>query len=107
MLKRRLLMAVAAVALLGGCTYDDRYRDDYVVGANVGYQDVYYDGYYDGYYGPFYDGYWGTDGFFYFSDVDGHFDRDAGRHFRHSPDAGFTPVHGHPEPRSDAMPMHP
>ena len=27
----------------------------------------YYDGYYDGYYGPFSDGYWGNDGFFWYS----------------------------------------
>jgi len=106
MLKSNLLMAVAAAALLGGCSYGYD-QDDYVVTANAGYHDVYYDGYYDGYYGPFYDGYWGTDGFFYFSDVDGRFNRDVDGHFRHSPDAGFAPIRGHAEPRSSAMPNHP
>jgi hypothetical protein len=121
MLRRNLVIAAAAAALLGGCAYDYD-RDDYVVSADVGYhdygyrdygyrdsgyRDVYYDGYYDGYYGPFYDGYWGTDGFFYFSDVDGHFNRDAARHFRHSPDAGFTRIRGHADQRSNAMPNHP
>jgi hypothetical protein len=60
MLRSSLMAAVAAAALLGGCAYDGD-RDDYVVGASVGYHDVYYDGFYDCYYGPFYDGYWGTD----------------------------------------------
>jgi len=106
MLRSNCLIAVAAALLLGGCAYEGD-RDDYVVGANAGYQDVYYDGYYDGYYGPFYDGYWGTDGFFYFSDADGRFNRDADGHFRRTPDAGFMPIRGHAEPRSDAMPNYP
>lgn len=116
MLRSNLVIAAAVAALLGGCAYDYD-RDDYVVGADVGYRDygyrdsgyrdVYYDSYYDGYYGPFYDGYWGTDGFFYFSDVDGHFNRDAAGHFRHSPETGFTRIRGHADPRSNAMPNHP
>jgi hypothetical protein len=116
MLRGGLVLAVAATALLAGCAYDYD-RGDYAVGAGYGYRDygyrddgyrdVYYDGYYDGYYGPFYDGYWGTDGFFYFADVDGRFSRDTDRHFRHSPDAGFTRIRGHAEPRPSAMPNHP
>ncbi len=56
---------------------------------------VSYDGYYDDYYGPFYDGYWGSDGFFYYTDGPGHpFRRDEGRHFSHDLGVGFHPVHG-------------
>jgi len=54
-----------------------------------------YDGYYDDYYGPFYDGYWGQDGFFYYSDGPGHpFRRDEGRHFRRDLAPGYHAVRG-------------
>jgi hypothetical protein len=104
----RLLAAAFIATLLGGCAYDGD-RDDVVVGVNAGYGGNvgYYDGYYDGYYGPFYDGYWGTDGFFYFADVDGRrWNRDTDGHFRHQPQSGFRAVHGHGASDAD-MPNHP
>jgi hypothetical protein len=55
---------------------------------------IYYDGYYDGYYGPMYDGYWGDDGFFYYSGGRGQpFVRDAGNHFRRDAAGGFSSFH--------------
>jgi hypothetical protein len=54
-----------------------------------------YDGYYDNYYGPVSDGYWGRDGYFYFSVGDGRsFRRDDGFHFRRRPRSGFHHFHG-------------
>ncbi|MXO57644.1 hypothetical protein [Pontixanthobacter gangjinensis] len=43
-----------------------------------------YHGWYNGYYGPFYDGYWGTDGYFWFrlDRVERRYRRDRDRHFR-------------------------
>lgn len=54
--------------------------------------------YYDDYYGPFYNGYWGSDGAFYYSDGRGRpFVRDESNHFRHNmPGGGFHGVHTHP-----------
>ena len=107
-----LMVAATAAALLAGCAYDGD-RDDVVVGTNIGYAHVgyyggYYDGYYDGYYGPFYDGYWGTDGFFYYSDIDGRaWSRDTDGHFRHQPQSGFRLIHGHSGSNPEAMPNHP
>ena len=108
MLKCPLIAAAAAAALLGGCGYGYYDRDygyyDRGYGGRVarydGYSDRYYDPYYDqvnvyydGYYGPFYDGYWGADGFFYFSDSGGrHWTRDTAGHFRRTADTGFMPV---------------
>jgi hypothetical protein len=98
----RTLIAATAAALLSACAYEG-HHDHVAMGANVGY----YDGYYDGYYGPFYDGYWGTDGFFYYSDANGQrWTRDDGQHFRHDAQSGFNPVHGRGERHAD-MPSHP
>lgn len=56
---------------------------------------VSWDGYYDDYYGPFYDGYWGSDGYFYYSlGVGQTYRRDDGRHFQHEVMTGYHPVHG-------------
>jgi hypothetical protein len=54
----------------------------------------YYDGYYDGFYGPFNDGYWGGDGFFWYSDAGHRLHRDDGRHFRRVAATGFNHVRG-------------
>ena len=54
-----------------------------------------YEGYYDDYYGPISDGYWGPDGYFYFSVGQGHpFQRDAEGHIRRTPATGFHHFHG-------------
>ena len=85
---------VALTALLAGCSAGYGYDHGYV-SASVG-GPVYYDGYYDDYYGPFYDGYWGPDGFFYYSGGRDHpFLRDEGGHFRHEGAAGFHHFQGH------------
>ena len=85
------IAGVTALVLLGGCA--DGYGSGGVgMSASVDYDD----GYYDGSYGPFYDGYWANDGYFYYSDAEGHpFRRDEARHFRHDHAAGFNHVHGH------------
>lgn len=43
-----------------------------------------YHGWYNGFYGPFYDGYWGTDGYFWFrlDAAEQRYRRDKERHFR-------------------------
>jgi hypothetical protein len=84
--------AVLSAVLLSGCAYDRGPRDRVAVG--VGVSDD-YDGYYDGFYGPFNDGYWGTDGNFWY-DSDGHnnWRRDDGHHFQRTARNGFNHVHG-------------
>ena len=54
----------------------------------------YYDGYYDGFYGPFSDGYWGTDGAFWYQGGDRAFHRDDGGHFAHAGRTGMNHIHG-------------
>ena len=91
MLKRIRTMIIAASATLAipACTGSDHVG----VAVAAGGPD-YYDGYYDGFYGPFNDGYWGNDGFFWYSDAHRGFHRDDGRHFQRSASAGFNHVHG-------------
>jgi len=53
-----------------------------------------YDSFYDDAYGPYYDGYWATDGFFYYTDAPGHaYRRDESHHFRRDMAMGFHSVH--------------
>lgn len=49
-----------------------------------------YEGYYDGYLGPVYDGYWGTDGVFYYrpGPYDRHFTAGSPDHFKRTPGGG-------------------
>ena len=97
-----ILALAGTMMMLGACAVDDRVADRGDVGAS------YYDGYYDGAYGPFNDGYWGTDGAFYYSSADGSaWNRDDAHHFRHDMSDGFTHVHGRGGPANDAMPYHP
>ncbi|MEJ0044657.1 MAG: hypothetical protein WDM81_21650 [Rhizomicrobium sp.] len=92
------LLAAGAVIFLSACAND--------VGVAGGGD--YFDGYYDGYYGPFDDGYWGTDGFYYYSDGHDHsWHRDSGNHFRHAPAGGFNHVHGSGRPAGVGMINHP
>jgi hypothetical protein len=90
----RLIVAAAAALVslpLAGCA--------------TGYGDVYaggpygYDGFYDDYYGPIYDGYWGSDGFFYYRGGahEQRFRRGDSSHFvRGGPPSGghFHDMHG-------------
>ena len=77
-------LLAAACLPLGACV------DGYAYGGGpvaYGPGPYLYDGWYDGYYGPVYDGYWGTDGYFYYRHGGGdrayirgdrgHFRRDA------------------------------
>ena len=57
-----LALAAAAPLALSACM-EDGYTTTSV---GIGWQSYPYDVWYDDYYGPFYDGYWGTDGFFYY-----------------------------------------
>ncbi|HWD26375.1 MAG TPA: hypothetical protein VG387_04370 [Rhizomicrobium sp.] len=110
-----LLLAGAALLLAAGCAHDE----GVAVGVGAGGTSVavgvggpgvavdYYDGYYDGYYGPFNDGYWGTDGAFYYSSGDGRWNRDDAHHFRHDTATGFNHIHGHGGAATPAMPNHP
>ena len=80
-------VALAEVGLgLSGCV-DDGYGgvDGYYAAGPWSY-----DGWYDGFYGPIYDGYWGSDGAFYYrgSEGDHAFHRGGGAHFRHDSPGG-------------------
>jgi hypothetical protein len=88
---RKSIIALAALTLLAGCET----RQHIGVGVAAGGGPDYYDGYYDGFYGPFDDGYWGNDGFFWYSGRDHAFHRDDAHHFQHMAGNGFNHVHGH------------
>ena len=97
-MKRPIVFAgLAALAFsLSGCatdSYDGRYFAD----ADYGY-----DGYYDGFYGPIYDGYWGTNGYFYYRGAAGRpFIRGDRNHFRQgsaAPSGHYQPMHGNTHP---------
>ena len=91
-MKKLIIAACAAGAalLLSACGDDGFYHHHHDVAA------ISWDGYYDDAYGPFYDGYWGDDGFFYYTDAEGHpYHRDDAHHFRHDAFNGFHEVHGH------------
>ncbi|MBI1198805.1 MAG: hypothetical protein GC203_13170 [Phenylobacterium sp.] len=81
---KRLVIALGAVALLGGCASDMGYG-----GRTRGY-----DAWYDGAYGPYYDGYWRGDVFWYSPARGRPYVRDDGRHFRRDGGPGFHGVHG-------------
>lgn len=87
------IVAGVAVTSLGACAMEDEgFHHRYYSGFEAA---VGYDGFYDDAYGPFYDGYWGNDGFFYYSVGAGRtYRRDEGHHFRHDAVAGFHEVHG-------------
>ena len=98
-MKRKFLVFAAACAgalSLGACTQG-------YYGASVGYGGGYgygypgyypaygygwdpYDVWYDGFYGPYYNGFWGTDGFFWFQDGHRRWRRGDGDHFHHGGD---------------------
>ncbi len=64
-------------------------------GARVAAND-FYDVYYDGSYGPFTDGYWGTDGQFWYlvGAESSNWKADTDGHFRRAPADGFALVRG-------------
>lgn len=85
-MKRALILSIAFGAVLGlsGCT-------GYYGGAGVGYgYNDYDDLYYDNYYGPVSEGYWNTDGWYYYRDrTSRQYRRDDGRHFRRDAADGY------------------
>jgi hypothetical protein len=86
---RKFILPLAALILLAGCET----REHLGVGVAPGGPE-YYDGYYDGFYGPFNDGYWGDDGFFWYSGGDRAWHRDENHHFQRMAGNGFNHVHG-------------
>ena len=97
---------VLACLPLTACV-EDGYGSGFAVG--VAYP---YDGYYDDYYGPIYDGYWGSDGYFYYrgSDHDRHFMRGDRSHFRRGGEmpqgGGFHAMQGNTRPPQGAHMPH-
>lgn len=94
---RASLSSVALAALaLGGCSGGSLTSTSGVYFGNM--RGSYpYEGYYDGYEGPIYDGYWGTDGVFYYRSgpYDRHFKAGSAAHFKHgSGGSGFQPMRG-------------
>jgi hypothetical protein len=92
---RTLDLVVAVVVAIVWAGVDARADEAFQPGQRVAAND-YYDAYYDGQEGPFADGYWGTDGHFWFeggtaSDI---WERDDEGHFRRTPAPGFKLVHG-------------
>lgn len=101
-MKKKLMIALCATLVtlpLAGC-YEDGYG-----GVAMGYGSPYaYNGFYDDYYGPVYDGYWGTDGGFYYrnSDHDRGYRRGDPRHFSQSAPSGqgnWHPIQGSMTPQ--------
>jgi len=104
------LLACSALALvaapLAACGGNYGVRVAYSVPAPI-----VYDGWYDGYYGPVHDGYWGTDGYFYFRHAEGEgaFTRGDRDHFVRRPPPGphnFQPIHGQTAPRGPVRAPH-
>lgn len=81
-------------------------------GVQVGFAQPYaYDGWYDGAYGPVYDGYWGTDGYFYYRHAEGEgaFVRGDRTHFLHQAPSGphnYQAIHGTTAPRQGVRAPH-
>ena len=94
-------MLLAACAMLPALTLTACYDDGYYGGVGYAGGPYAYDGYYDDYYGPVYDGYWGDDGFFYYSDGHGGHVRDDGHHYRHERFEHGTRFHGDHYDRHD------
>lgn len=86
------LLAAAVLSLATAGCVEDRHGDA-VVGVGVAV-DPYYDAYYDDSYGPFNDGYWGDDGYFWYSDANNGWHRDEGHHFSRTASTGFHHVRG-------------
>lgn len=53
-----------------------------------------YDGYYDNYYGPYTQGYWASDGYFWYYGPDRVYHRDDAHHFQHQRFTGSVRVRG-------------
>lgn len=104
MKKLHVLLVAASALTLSACT-------DYDGGGPRGWgpSPYAYDGYYDGYYGPFYDGYWGSDGAFWYRSGQGDraYRRGDGAHFRHDGNAGahFQHFQGSINNRPDGVRM--
>ena len=75
---------LAAIALGVTATLPAACADDVYGRGIISWSSYPYYGWYNGYYGPFYDGYWGTDGYYYFrlSAAERRYRRDRARHFR-------------------------
>lgn len=105
-----LLVCSAALAGLSGCASDGYYGADLGYGYGSPYT---YDGWYDGYYGPIYDGYWGSDGYFYYrtSDRDRDFHRGGHDHFarsQYTPGSNYREMRGNFTPQREyRMPSYP
>jgi hypothetical protein len=70
-----------------------------------------YDGYYDGYYGQVYDGYWGSDGYFYYrgGEGEGAYRRGDRQHFAREAPQGqgnYRHIQGNTAPRQGVRAPH-
>ena len=74
----------AALALAVAATLPAACSDDVYGRGGLTWSSYPYYGWYDNYYGDFYDGYWGSDGYFWYrlSPTDWRYRRDERRHFR-------------------------
>jgi hypothetical protein len=94
-----LLYAAPAGAALGGAQPSEipmnSPQPQIPYGERVASND-FYDAYYDGHYGTFTDGYWGTDGGFWYQNgsASSNWVRDEGGHFRRTPAQGFALIRG-------------
>ena len=96
-----LTVSLMLAAIAAGCEAGSYQEADYY---GPGYYGPYDDVYYDGFYGPYPGGYWGDGGIFFYSDGNGHYDRDDGNHFRHR--AFPQAQHFHASPRPDGSHRH-
>jgi len=107
-------LSLAAAALpLTSCTHGQPVYGGYPVDV-LAYDGYYftYEGYYDNHYGPIFDGYWGTDGRFYFRRDARQRDyrRGGAGHFRKddegTPGSPFRRIEGNLRPRHDSRMPH-
>jgi len=91
-----LIAASALALLLAGCMSDDDHHNGFRTAG------VDYDGYYDDAYGPITDGYWGSDGAFYYA-IGGarSYRRDDDHHVQRDASAGRHNIHGHHDDSND------
>jgi len=94
-MRRLAMFACTFFAVAAGATLTSGCADDIYGRGGLTWSSHPYYGWYDNYYGPFYDGYWGTDGYFWFRlhEGEGRFRRDESRHFRRENSSGSDRFH--------------
>jgi hypothetical protein len=93
-----LAAGAAGIVALAGCASNSAWPWNWGNNNNHParqYSSITYTVYYDNAYGPIFDGYWASDGNFYFRNSGNEgFRKDTGGHFRRNAATGFNVIHG-------------